>query len=81
MKYFKCEDHNRQVMIYANRSVHTDDLSVCRYKDTEEMTTPQLVREFVDNRTAWARGETCTATQHNRHQSVVTELQSRGVLD
>lgn len=49
--------------------------------DVTEMRTPQLVREFVDNRTAWARGETCTARQHKRHQDVVTELRRRGVLD
>jgi hypothetical protein len=80
MKDFTCEAHGRTVRIYANRSEHTDR-SVCQYKPAEDMTTPQLVREFVDNRTAWARGDECNWSQHDRHQSVVTELRSRGVLD
>lgn len=73
-----CELHNQPLT--PNGRFHYLTYEECA-PDVTEMRTPQLVREFVDNRTAWARGETCTAAQHSRHQHVVTELRSRGVLD
>lgn len=47
----------------------------------EEMSTPQLVREFTAIKCADARGERATAIQHARLGLVVNELRSRGVLD
>jgi hypothetical protein len=46
-----------------------------------DMTTPQLVREFVSHKTADARGRLATAEEHARLGSIVDELRTRGVLD
>lgn len=49
--------------------------------ETGEMTTPELVREFVAIKQADARGEVYTRVRHERLGQVVTELRMRGVLD
>jgi hypothetical protein len=49
--------------------------------DTQTMTTPELVREFVGNRMECARGVEHTSRQRSRHSDVVLELRRRGVLD
>jgi hypothetical protein len=49
--------------------------------DPQTMTTPELVREFVERKMSNARGEVPTARQHARLGAVVTELRARGVLN
>lgn len=49
--------------------------------DPKAMTTPQLVREFVEIKCSGARGERTTARQHARLGYIVDELRTRGALD
>jgi hypothetical protein len=49
--------------------------------DPQVMTTPELVREFVEYKMSCARGESHTSRQRARRDDVVAELRSRGVLD
>lgn len=59
--------------------IHVHPVSLTFVPATEDMSTPELVRELIDIKCSDVLGDT-TDTQ-GRLQKITTELRSRGVLD